>query len=73
MNSTSQENNSVADRAQAARLYEQGNEHRKQQRWAQALNAYEMAAALDPESPAATARQMLADIMAYRCKAYYNP
>jgi outer membrane protein assembly factor BamD (BamD/ComL family) len=60
-------------RSQAARLYEKGNAHRKQQQWAEAINAYDAAAALDPESPAATARKMLIEIMEYRCKEYYNP
>ncbi len=58
---------------QAAALYEEGNAHRKQQRWAEALNAYEQAAALDPNSPAVTARKMLMDIMEFYCKDYYNP
>ena len=58
---------------QAAALYEQGNQHRKRQQWSLALNAYEQAAALDPSSPAVHARQMLQQIMDYRCKEYYNP
>ncbi|MCR5181361.1 MAG: tetratricopeptide repeat protein [Bacteroidaceae bacterium] len=58
---------------QAKILYEEGNAHRKQQRWAEALNAYEQAAALDPESPAVAARKMLMDIMEFYCKDYYNP
>lgn len=57
----------------AQQLYIQGNTFRKQQQWAEALNAYEAAMALDPESPAATARQMLMNIMEYYCKEYYNP
>ena len=61
------------DKQRAASLYEEGNAHRKQQRWAQALNAYEQAMALDPDSPAASARQMLTDIMEFYCKDYYNP
>lgn len=61
------------DKQRAARLYEEGNAHRKQQRWADALNAYEQAVALDPDSPAAAARQMLVDIMEFYCKDYYNP
>jgi len=63
----------LEQRQQAATLYEQGNAYRKNGQWADALNAYEQAAALDPESPAATARQMLVDIMEYRCNDYYNP
>lgn len=57
----------------AAQLYAQGNAYRRQQRWADALNAYAEALKLDPESPAGHARQMLLSIMEYRCKDYYNP
>ena len=63
----------ASDKQRAASLYEQGNAHRKQQRWAEAINAYEQAMALDPESPAAAARQMLMDIMEFYCKDMYNP
>lgn len=62
-----------SDKQQATRLYEEGNAFRKQQRWSDALNAYEQAAALDPESPALHARRMLMDIMDYYCKDFYNP
>ena len=58
---------------QAQALYEQGNQHRRNQQWSLAINAYEQAAALDPSSPAVHARQMLQQIMDYRCKEYYNP
>ncbi|MBP3829131.1 MAG: tetratricopeptide repeat protein [Bacteroidaceae bacterium] len=64
---------SEQQRAQAAALYEQGNAFRKNGQWADALNAYAQATALDAESPAATARQMLTDIMEFRCNDYYNP
>ncbi|MBO4801411.1 MAG: tetratricopeptide repeat protein [Bacteroidaceae bacterium] len=60
-------------REQAQALYEEGNLYRKQQQWSLALNAYEQAANLDPASPAVHARQMLQQIMDYRCKEYYNP
>ncbi len=61
------------ERQEAQRLYEAGNAERKQGHWAEAQNLYEQAAALDSSSPAVAARQMLADIMAFRCKDYYNP
>ena len=65
---------STTDRkAQAEELYLQGNVFRKQQQWAEALNAYEAAVALDSESPAAAAREMLMNIMEFYCKDYYNP
>ena len=67
--------NMVSDtnKSQAAELYAQGNALRKQQRWGEAMNAYEQATALDPDSPAAHARQMLMQIMEYYNKDYYNP
>ena len=58
---------------QAQALYLQGNDCRRRQQWADALNLYAQAAALDAESPAVAARQMLMDIMEFRCKDYYNP
>ncbi|MCR5781059.1 MAG: tetratricopeptide repeat protein [Bacteroidaceae bacterium] len=58
---------------EAQRLYEEGNVCRKSQKWAEAQNLYEQAAALDPTSPAVAAREMLHQIMEYRCKEYYNP
>lgn len=60
-------------RTEAAALYQQGNAFRKNGQWAEALNAYEHAAALDAESPAAAARQMLMEIIEFRCNDYYNP
>lgn len=63
----------VTSKEHAQALYLQGNAFRKQQQWAEALNAYEVAIALDPESPAVAARQMLMSIMDYYCKEYYNP
>lgn len=60
-------------KARAQEYYLQGNAYRKQQQWAEALNAYEAATALDPASPAAAARKMLMNIMEYYCKEYYNP
>lgn len=65
--------NTDQTKARAQELYLQGNAYRKQQQWADALNAYEQAMALDASSPAATARQMLMSIMDYYCKEYYNP
>ena len=58
---------------QARQLYEQGNAYRKQQLWSEALNAYEQATALDAESPARHAREMLMHIMEFYCKDFYNP
>lgn len=62
-----------SDKQEALRLYEEGCAERKLGHWAAAQNLFEQAAALDASSPAVAAREMLADIMAYRCKDYYNP
>ncbi len=63
----------LSAREQAHALYLQGNTYRRQQQWSEALNAYEAAMALDDESPAKAAREMLMGIMEYYCKDYYNP
>lgn len=53
--------------------YKLGNEHRRKGDWKHALDCYLEAIALDPNSPAVEAKQMLDDILAYRCKDMYNP
>lgn len=53
--------------------YKKGNEYRKQSLWHEAINCYQKAIELDPESPAVTAKRMLDDILAYYCKDMYNP
>ena len=50
-----------------------GNEYRKQQQWAEAINCYIQAAELDPDSPAVEAKRMLDGILAFYCKDMYNP
>ena len=65
------EDKSAKDEAVA--LYEKGNALRRQQLWSEAMNAYDEAARLDPQSPAVAARRMLAEIMEFYCKDYYNP
>ena len=57
----------------AEELYRLGNEHRKAGRYAEAMNAYSEALALDPESPAAVAKEMLEEQYRFYCKDYYNP
>ena len=64
---------SESHQARAAALYAEGTELRRQQRWGEAMNAYEQAAALDPDSPAVHARQMLVQIMEFYNKDQYNP
>ncbi len=57
----------------AEEYYQLGNEYRRKGDWQQALNNYLEAIALDPESPAAQAKEMLDDILNYYHKDYYNP
>ena len=54
-------------------FYQQGNEHRRKGDWQQALNCYLEAIALDPDSPAVEAKQMLDDILDFYHKDSYNP
>ena len=57
----------------AEEYYQQGNAWRKQGDFKLALDSYMEAIALDPESPAVAAKEMLDDIMNFYCKDYYNP
>ena len=57
----------------AEEYYQQGNAWRKQGDFKRALDSYMEAIALDPESPAVAAQEMLDDIMNFYCKDYYNP
>ncbi|MCD7714729.1 MAG: tetratricopeptide repeat protein [Prevotella sp.] len=59
--------------ASSAELYERGNRLRREGRYDEAMNAYSEAVALDPDSPARTAREMLAAQFEFYCKDYYNP
>lgn len=53
--------------------YKLGNEYRRKGDWKHAINNYLEAIALDPESPAVEAKQMLDDMFAFYCKDMYNP
>ena len=53
--------------------YKQGNEYRRQGLDHEAMNSYMEAIAIDPDSPAATARQMLEEQFSFYYKDYYNP
>ena len=57
----------------AEEYYQEGNAWRKQGDFKRALDSYMEAIALDPESPAVAAKEMLDDIMSFYCKDYYNP
>ena len=52
--------------------YQLGNAYRKQSNWQQALNDYQRAADLNPESPAVHARRALLDILEFYNKDMYN-
>lgn len=58
---------------EAERLYCKGNEYRKQSDWQHALECYNQAIELDPQSPAKKAKEMLMNILNYRCKEMFNP
>ena len=53
--------------------YKLGNEYRRKGDWKHAIDNYLEAMALDPESPAVEAKQMLDDMFAFYCKDMYNP
>lgn len=53
--------------------YKLGNEYRRKGDWKHAIDNYLEAIALDPESPAVEAKQMLDDMFAFYCKDMYNP
>ncbi len=52
--------------------YLRGNAYRKQGNWQQALNNYQYAMDLNPESPAREARRMVMDILNFYNKDMYN-
>jgi len=53
--------------------YRLGNEYSRKGDWKHALDNYMEAIALDPESPAVEAKQLLDDILGFYCKDIYNP
>ena len=57
----------------AEEYYQEGNAWRKQGDFKRALDSYMEAIALDPESPAVAAKEMLDSIMSFYCKDFYNP
>ncbi|MBQ7572067.1 MAG: tetratricopeptide repeat protein [Bacteroidaceae bacterium] len=63
----------MTDQEQAEALYQQGNQYRKQSDWQHALECYHRAIELDPSSPAVKAKEMVDNILAYYCKAMFNP
>jgi len=57
----------------AEEYYQKGNEFRRQGDWQHALDCYLEAIALDQDSPAVQAKEMLDDILNYYHKDSYNP
>lgn len=57
----------------AQEYYLRGNAYRKQGDYKHALDCYMEAIALDPDSPAVVAKEMLDNILGFYCKDYYNP
>ena len=57
----------------AEEYYKLGNEYRKKGDWQMAINDYMESIALDPDSPAVQAKEMLDDILNFYHKDYYNP
>lgn len=57
----------------AEEWYKKGNEYRRQGNFQEAINSYLEAIALDPQSPAVEAKQMLDDILNFYNKDAYNP
>lgn len=53
--------------------YLKGNEFRRRGDFRQAMECYLEAIALDPESPAVQAKEMLDSIFSFYCKDLYNP
>ena len=52
--------------------YLRGNAYRKQGNWQQALNNYQSAIEINPESPALQAHKMVMDILEFYHKDMYN-
>lgn len=57
----------------ALEWYRKGNEHRRRGEFGEALSCYLEAIALDPDSPAVVAKQMLDEQYAFYYKDLYNP
>ena len=56
----------------AEEYYRQGNDYRKKGDWQHALNCYMEAIALDPQSPALEAKEMLESILNFYHRDVYN-
>lgn len=63
----------LQQQSEAEQYYQLGNKYRQQGDWQHAIECYNEAILLDPASPAVKAKQMLDNILSYRCKDMYNP
>lgn len=54
-------------------FYRLGNEYRRNGDWQNAINNYLEAIALDPDSPAVEAKELLENILNFYHKDAYNP
>lgn len=57
----------------AEEYYRHGNECRQRGDWKHAIENYNEAIELDPQSPAVEAKQMVENILDFYCKDIYNP
>ena len=57
----------------AEEYYRLGNEYRQRGDWKHAIENYNEAIELDPQSPAVEAKQMVENILDFYCKDIYNP
>ena len=57
----------------AEEYYQKGNEYRRKGLFHEAMNCYLEAIALDADSPAVIAKQMLEEQYSFYHKDYYNP
>lgn len=61
------------DGTTAQAWYELGNAFRQHTDWQHALECYNHSAEMEPAGPASKAREMLMNILEYRCRDIYNP
>ena len=65
---------SVENQFEAAEhFYNEGNNFRQKEDWQHALECYNRAIELNPNSPAVMAKEILTNILNYYCKELFNP
>lgn len=65
--------NDITKGMSAGQYYSLGNEYSRKGDWKHAIDCYMEAIALDPESPAVEAKEMLDSILQFYNKDMYNP